>query len=287
MTGRRPVISLLDPFSFTELFMKKTILLSIVLLFPLYAGVKITVPDNARTIRAGLDRADAGDTVFVRKGIYHERVALKDGVVLLGESTAETIIMGKSGSPVVMGADKAVIKNFTIENGDKGILCEGVTMTIEHNCICHNRGSGIHCLLSLPHIINNVIYQNKWSGIYCEGARTLRTSIENNVIGENGYSGIMLLGNSDVVVQNNVFLGNKQFGIWAAEGARRSRIVFNDFYMNREPFKGLAQVEKTNFGVDPKYDLESDSPVELFSKPSEVLRMRGKDSKDIGLIFPQ
>jgi len=280
-------MTVLDPLSVTELSMKKMMLLSIVTLFPLYAGMKITVPDNAPTIRAGLDRADVGDTVFVRKGIYHERVTLKDGVVLLGESTAETIITGKSTSPVVMGADKAVIKNFTIENGDKGILCEGVTMTIEHNCICNNRSSGIHCLLVLPHIIDNVIYQNKWSGIYCEGARTLRASIENNVIGENGYSGIMLLGNSDVVVENNVFLGNKQFGIWAAEGARRSRVVFNDFYMNREPFKGLAQVEKTNFGVDPKYDLDSNSPVELFSKRSEVLHMRGKDNKDIGLIFPQ
>ncbi len=268
--------------------MKKTMALFIAMIFPLFAGsTKITVPDNARTIRAGLERADAGDTVFVRKGTYHEKVVLKDGVVLLGESTAETVIKGKSGSPVVTGADKAVVKNFTIENGDKGILCEGVAMTIEHNCICNNRGSGIHCLLVLPHIINNVIYLNTWSGIYCEGARTLRASIENNIIGENGNCGIMLLGNSEVIVQNNVFLGNKQCGIWAAEGARRSRVVFNDFYMNRVPFKGFVQANQTNFGVDPHLDLESSSPVELFSKRSEVLRMRGKDSKDIGLIFPQ
>jgi nitrous oxidase accessory protein NosD len=287
MTEMGHEVSLSNHLQFPEASMKKaTILLSMAMLFPLYAGTKIMVPVDAPTIRTGLDRAEDGDTVFVRNGTYNERVTLKDGVVLLGESVAGTIIKGKSGKPVVTGADRAVLKNFTIENGDKGVLCEGVIMTIEHNCIRNNRGSGIHCLLVLPHIVNNVIYRNEWSGIYCEGARTLRVSIENNVIGENGNSGIILQGNTEVVVQNNVFLGNKQFGIWVAEGAKRSRIIFNDFYMNRVPYKGFAMKDPTNFGVDPQYGLETNFPAELFSRRSEVLRMRGKDSKDIGLIFP-
>jgi parallel beta-helix repeat protein len=266
---------------------KMMLLLTLAVVLPLHAASKITVPVDAKTIRAALDRAEAGDTVFVRNGAYHESVTLKDGVILLGESTAGTIIRGKSGKPVVTGADKATLKNFTLEDGDKGVLCAGVAMTIEHNYICNNRGSGIHCLLVLPHIIDNVIYANRWSGIYCEGTRSLRAVIENNIIGENGYSGIMLLGNSEVVIQNNVFIANKQFGIWGADGARRSRIIYNDFFMNREPLKGFTQMELTNFGADPQFNLEGASPVELFSKRSEVLRMRGKDSKDIGLIFPQ
>jgi nitrous oxidase accessory protein NosD len=266
---------------------KMMILFSVAMLVPLYAGTRIIVPDAAPTIRAGLDRADAGDTVFVRQGVYHEQVALKDGVILLGESPVTTIITGKSSKPVVIGANGSVIKNFTIENGDKGILCEGVTMTIEHNLIRDNRGIGIHCLLVLPHIFNNVIYRNQGTGIYCEGARTLRASIENNVLGENGNSGIMLLGNTEIVVQNNMFLSNKQFGIWVANGARKSRVIFNDFYLNRLPFKGVSMADRTNFGADPQYGMEGDSPEQLFSKPSLVLRMRGKDGKDIGLLFPQ
>jgi parallel beta-helix repeat protein len=265
---------------------KMMLLLSIAALLPLYAGTKIIVPDKARTIRAGLEKAEEGDTVYVRNGTYREQVVLRDGVVLLGESPVATIISGRSGKPVVIGANRSLIKNFTIENGDKGILCEGVSMTIEHNCIRDNRGIGIHCLLVLPHIINNVIYRNRWSGIYCEGTRTLRASIESNVIGENGNSGIMLLGNSEVVVQNNMFLGNKMFGIWVGDAARRSRVLFNDFYMNREPMKGVSMTDQTNFGADPQYGLEGDSPEQFFSKPSQVLRMRGKDGKDIGLIFP-
>ena len=204
-------------------------------------------------------------------------------MVLLGESTAETIIKGSSRNPVVIGADNAVIKFFTVKDGEKGILCANNSMTIEHNLICNNLGSGVHCLVTLPVIRNNILYQNGWSGIYCETVRSMRGRIENNLLMENSNSGIMLAGKSEVLVQNNVFLHNKQYGIWVNEGAKRSRIVFNDFYMNRDVASRFAQIDKTNFGADPQYDFEG-SPATMFEKPSEPLKQRGKDNKDIGIL---
>ena len=271
--------------------MKKVLpfLFIVAIAFNLQAGKKIVVPKDAPTISAGLDRAEAGDTVFVCNGVYKERVVLKDGVVLLGESTRETVIRGKGRGILVKGADKAVIRNFSIENGEKGILCENVNMVIEHNCVSNNRSSGIHCLVTLPMIRNNVVFRNGGTGIFCETVRSLKTLVENNVIAENGYSGMMLAGNSEVLIQNNVFIRNKQFGIWVNEGARRSRIVCNDFYMNRDNYNYYAQVDRTNIGVDPGYPqgtwgMTGMSPADLFTTPVPILKEKGKDGKDIGII---
>ena len=239
--------------------MKKAVSFLIVafMAFTLHAGKTITVPKDAATIEAGLELAQEGDTVFVLKGVYKERVMLKDKVALIGESVAATIIRGRGRGVLVKGADRAVLRNFTIENGEKGIVCENVSMVIEHNCVAGNKSSGIHCLVTLPMIRNNVVFRNRETGIFCETVRSLKTLIEHNVIAENGYSGILLAGNSEVVVQNNVFLRNKQFGIWVNEGARRSRIVHNDFYMNRNNYNNYAQVDRTNLGIDPEYPKRS------------------------------
>jgi parallel beta-helix repeat protein len=257
--------------------------------FNLHAAKTIIVPKDANSIEAGLELAQEGDTVFVLNVVYKEKVMLKDKVALIGESVAGTVIRGKGRGVLVRGADKAVIRNFTIENGDKGILCENVTMTIEHNCVSGNKSSGIHCLVTLPMIRNNVVFRNRETGIFCETVRSLKTLVEHNVIAENGYCGILLAGNSEVLVQNNVFSRNKQFGIWVNEGARRSRIVHNDFYMNRNNYNNYAQVDRTNLGIDPGYPegmwgLKGVPPAELFTVPAKALREKGKDKKDIGLI---
>jgi OmpA-OmpF porin, OOP family len=251
-----------------------------------YAGKKVMVPGDARTIEAGLEKSEAGDTVFVKNGVYKEQVVLKDEVALIGESVRGTIIRGRGRGILVKGADKAVLRNFTIENGDKGILCENVTMTIEHNCVCGNKSSGIHCLVTLPMIRNNVVYRNHETGIFCETVRSLKTLVEHNAVVENGYSGIMLAGNSEVLIQNNVFVRNKQFGMWVNEGARRSRIVCNDFYLNRNAYNYFAQVDKTNLGVDPGYP-DNAVPADLFGVMAGILKEKGRDGKDIGLISEQ
>jgi parallel beta-helix repeat protein len=251
------------------------------------AGHKIVVPKDAPKIQAAIDRAEEGDTVFVCKGKYKESIVLRDGIALIGESASETVIHGKGSGNVVKGADRAIIKNFTVENGDKGIMCESVSMTVEHNFVRGNKGTGIHCLVTLPLIRNNVVFQNGWTGIFCETVRSLNTLIEHNVIAENGYCGIMLAGSSVVLVQNNVLFRNKQFGIWVNDDARKSRIIFNDFYMNRSPYNVYAQVDKTNCAIDPQYFPEggsfATSVADILSKPATLLHGRGKDNRDIGI----
>lgn len=268
--------------------MKKTAWFLIIasVAFQVQAGKTISVPKDVKSIAAALEKAEPGDTVFVAKGTYKESIALRDQVALIGEAVNETVVQGSRHGAVVKGADNAVLKNFTIRGGEKGILCENVSMLIEQNVVSNNSGTGIHCLVTLPMIRNNVVSQNGWTGIYCETVRSLNTIIEHNVIAENNYSGIMLAGSSEVIIQNNVLIGNKQFGVWVNEGARRSRIIYNNFYMNRSPYNNFAQIDRTDISVDPGYRQTGGvfNTSDFFSTPSPVLKGKGRDGGDIGLI---
>jgi len=121
------------------------------------AGRKISVPHDFPSIHAALGECDAGDTIFVAKGIYRENIALADNIVLQGEDMLQTIIDGGRNAPCVIGADGAVIRNFTIQNGTVGIICRNTRLTIERNLIVGNNGAGIHAILTLPDITNNII----------------------------------------------------------------------------------------------------------------------------------
>jgi parallel beta-helix repeat protein len=172
--------------------------------------------------------------------------------------------------------------NVAIENGQAGILAANAVMTIENCVIRGNRGSGIHCLISLPIIRNNIIFRNAWSGIFCETTRSHKGYISNNVIAENNYSGINLAGQSEALVENNVFYFNKQYGVFTAEGARKSRITGNVLYGNRQPGNTFSVIDRSNIQEDPGYTVFSATGHMFWERVPEMLKSKGRDGKDIG-----
>lgn len=249
-----------------------------------FAQRKIVVPHDFPTIHAALGEADEGDTVYVVKGKYKENIALVDNVVLIGQDMTKTIIDGRRRGPCVLGADGAVITGFTIINGLTGILCKNTRPIIIRNFIVDNKGAGIHALISLPDIKNNIIYRNEWTGIFLESSRGTRTSINHNVIIENGYCGIFCAHRTEVLIRNNILEGNKQFGVFVAPGAKRTRLIFNDFYNNRSPYNLNAIVNQTNVSKKPNYINATHPNYNYFVRDASPCKGKGENGSDIGLI---
>jgi parallel beta-helix repeat protein len=241
-------------------------------------GKVIVVPGDHRTVQAALDHADAGDTIFVTAGTYRGAITLREYVALIGAGAERTILVGDRRNPVIRGAQGATVRHFTIEGGYQGILCSNTFMVIEDNVIRGNRETGIHCIIALPVIRNNIILRNRGTGIFCETTRAHRGLIANNVIAESGRGGVMLAGQSEVLVENNIFYFNGQHGIFVSEGARRSRIANNLFYGNRGAGNSVAVIDQSNVFDDPG------AKVVMWDETSNVLRGRGREGTDIGLL---
>ena len=54
----------------------------------------ITVPDDYATIEDAVTNAIQGDTIFVRKGTYHNPLKIEKSISLVGEGRDTTIIVG-------------------------------------------------------------------------------------------------------------------------------------------------------------------------------------------------
>jgi len=262
-------------------------LLFIVLCGSVFAGKKILVPHDFPSIHTALGEADEGDTVYVGKGVYYENIALVDNVVLMGQDMLQTVIDGRRGAPCVIGADDAVIMNFTIRNGQTGILCKNTRPVIKRNFIVDNKGAGIHALISLPEINNNIIYRNEWTGIFLESSRGTRTSIDHNVIMENSYCGIFCANRTEVLIRNNILEANKQYGVFIAPEARKTRIINNNFVRNRDAVNRNAVVHQSNISKEPVYISAGHPEYNYFVKPVSPCKGTGENGSDIGLITEQ
>lgn len=255
------------------------------------AARKIVVPTDYNTLQDGLDETDAGDTVYVLDGVYKENIVMPDGIILEGQSAARTILRGNQHDPVVKSANRSIIKNFTIKQGGIGILSENTNVLIQNCVIRNNIKTGIHCLLSLPHIQNNIILDNQWSGVFCElVSYGTRTAIEHNIFVNNTYSGINLSRKSGVLVQNNVFYKNKQFGIYVSKDSRKSRIIYNSFHQNRRSYNSYAVIDATNNSADPQFPKRAWDNADIFYGSDKAvvydnpLKKMGKNQAPIGIV---
>jgi hypothetical protein len=95
------------------------------------SGRTIRVPDDAKTIQAGVDQAKKGDLVLVSPGVYRESVKITtDGIVLRGVDRNTTILDGefeRDNGVFVVGADGVAVENLTARNyAENGFFWNGV-----------------------------------------------------------------------------------------------------------------------------------------------------------------
>jgi len=199
-------------------------------------------PANFHTIQEAIDAANAGDTIFVRAGVYYERLLVSSNLSLVGEDRDTTIIDGNGTYYSVLylshGMTSCNIKGFTIRNGGYGIRIRTTYAvsprfaghTIKDNHIVDNLYGAIFLRASANNTIsNNIIANNTLFGIHLWSSAN--NTIVNNTIVNNGH-GIDFYGNSnDNILRNNNMTNNKyNFGL-IVRGETRDLYgygIFND-----------------------------------------------------------
>jgi len=251
-----------------------------------FAAAKVLhVPSEYPTLTAALTHVDDGDSVIASSGRYAENVTLVQGVVVTCSSPLKCVIDGMRRGPAVYAVAGSEISDFTITNGIDGILCENASgLHIHHNWIVDNEGSGISAFIALPQIDNNVIYGNRWSGVLVWGAKSLDSRLENNVILRNGYSGLSLRGPTRIIVRNNVFMGNREYGIYSDPDAGQSQVIYNDIFQNVMSFNRYTKVNTSNIPSDPMFSDAGLTTPNFFPARHSPLIRRGYEQKDIGLV---
>jgi len=172
-------------------------------------GKDIYVPSDYSTIQAAIDVANRGCVVHVDSGTYFERIRMKAGVDVIGESKYNTYIMGDTGdynyrATVLFDGCSATISNFTIGSisDSIGVLvlnCSNPPF-IHNNRIMYPKVALV-AIVGVVHPSCAYVYDNELLGhvgeygIYCDCA-TIKTWIYNNLIAFNS-TGIRCQNYSD------------------------------------------------------------------------------------------
>jgi hypothetical protein len=168
----------------------------------------IVVPDDYLLIQDAIDSAAAGDTIFVRSGVYYETLVINKSLTLIGEDREHTIIDAhKITRDVVHIAENDVtFTNFTL--GYTGyIYSSGSTAP-----------SGVHLEANYNNVTNNTIVGVRGPAFYIGFTDAHDNTISNNiVINCSGF--LSLFGANNTIVDNTYSQGDGQIYTIVPEGS--------------------------------------------------------------------
>ena len=151
---------------------------------------------NYTKIQDAIDNATDGDTVFVYNGIYYENVGVDKKIQLIGEDRNNTIIdANKISSPVMLLVNGIKLSGFCLQNSGNNWYCDsGVRLsTFSHNAWNHK-------------IIGNKMINN------CDG--------------------LFACGSGDNVISDNIFINNRNAGMYFQSGGHNNDIYNNTIINN-------------------------------------------------------
>jgi parallel beta-helix repeat protein len=177
----------------------------------------IVVPDDYPTIQAAVDNANAGDTVYVKKGTYSytgggdDAIWIDKPLSLIGEDSQKTVITRTEGylkytyNVISITADNVTISGFTIIGnwGLTGLSAGGSGIRIIGNNIASSfwgiRGGSENCVISQNNITGNDV------GISSSSSNSVISG--NNITG-NHWSGLTIGSCQNVTIKENIISAN-------------------------------------------------------------------------------
>lgn len=168
----------------------------------------IVVPDHYTTIRKAIAKARSGDTVFVRAGIYKERLIFKNGIKLVGEGMDQAIIQYATQPRhviLVENCNEGLISNLCVQHGGQ----YGAKPAVVAICLANSSSEVSDCRIS----------KASSSGIYItNGGNPI---IYDCVVESNPSYGIVVSGRqTNPMIRNNLCRFNKEHAIYFYDGAQ-------------------------------------------------------------------
>ncbi len=116
-------------------------------LAPRAEAKRFFIPQEYKTIQAGIDKASTGDTIWVAAGTYPGGIVMKKSLVLFGDAGAENTILDGGDSVRVLemeGLRNAAVVGFTIRRGKA------------------NSGGGVHCVRDTSILFAGCFFEKNW-----------------------------------------------------------------------------------------------------------------------------
>lgn len=202
-------------------------------------------PADFSRIQDAVNAASIGDSVFVKIGVYYEKLSVYKSISIAGEDKYYTIIdAGGLGTAVLIEATSVSFSNFTIRNAgrlwpifprpgdpDSNVRVSSVVDVQVTDNILVGAAVGVMVTYSVSiDIGRNVVSGASSGGIIGYGSRNL--SITDNLVASCGLLGIHLdAGTIDSKIVNNTMTGNVE-GLEVANGSISDRIEANVFRYN-------------------------------------------------------
>lgn len=244
-----------------------SIALSIFPTNPAKANRSIVVPNDYPTISLAIENAVEGDTIFVKKGVYNERITINKALSLIGEDKDTTSINGnKTGTVVLLRHDNVTFTGFTIIYDSSPYTPQsiwmwstrlaGIHVLSVKNCnisdnIISDCGAGIWLYdAHQNNISNNNVFNNDY-GIRIESSTN--NYVSDNTVNRN-WGGIRLLSTSNNKLSENKISNNAQnFGISNLYLATSADEVDSTNSLDNKPIYYWIGVSNTNIPLDAAY----------------------------------